>query len=114
MKRSKEHIAPYPWGKDCLGWHLVNEPTLSVIQESMPPHTEEVAHKHEKSQQFFYILKGEATFEIEGTVHTIRKHEGIHIQKNQVHQIKNKSEAELEFLVISQPHAQKDRINTNR
>ena len=50
--RNAEH---YTWGEDCDGWHLVREPALSVIEESMPPGAQEVRHYHEKAQQFFYV-----------------------------------------------------------
>lgn len=110
MKKSKENSRKYSWGEDCLGWHLVNNPALSVIQELMPPNTEEVKHKHLKSQQFFFILKGEATFDVEGEITKIRANQGIYIEKYREHQIKNVTDGNLEFLVISQPHSHNDRI----
>lgn len=110
MKKTKQNSKEYSWGTNCLGWHLVNEKELSVIQEVMPPNTGEVAHKHRDSQQFFFILKGIATFELEGKVTLVKENEGMHIQKNQVHKIQNNTDMDLEFLVISQPHSHKDRI----
>lgn len=70
-------------------------------------------HKHSKSQQFFYILKGKATFIVEGKKINIRKEQCIHIKPNTEHQIINNSNADLEFLVVSQPHSHGDRIITN-
>ena len=77
----------------------------------MPPGTEEALHFHHKSQQFFYILTGTATFEIEGATIKVDANEGIHIKPNQQHKIKNDSNADLHFLVISEPMAHGDRIN---
>ena len=34
----------YKWGKNCDGWKLVDTNSLSVIQEKMPPKTEENLH----------------------------------------------------------------------
>ena len=110
MKVTKENSEEYSWGTNCFGWHLVNDRELSIIQELMPPNTAEVQHKHLKSQQFFYILKGEATFTIEGKTTIIKEHQGVHIPKKHIHQIKNNGNIDLEFLVISQPHSHKDRI----
>lgn len=111
MIRSKIYINSYTWGNKCKGWPLLSTEDLSVIQEIMPRNTEEVLHKHKNAQQFFYILKGEAIFKIENTSITVTQGEGIHINVSSVHKIKNESEVDLEFLVISQPHAHGDRIN---
>ena len=118
MKVTKGNSEEYEWGLKCKGWHLVNTKELSIIQELMPPGTKEVTHKHLKSQQFFYILKGEATFFINGEKHQIDSHQGIHIRANIFHQIRNETDQDLEFIVVSQPHAHADKIlgddgNTN-
>jgi len=110
MIKNKENSPSYKWGDDCTGWHLVNNPSLGVIQEIMPPNTYEVNHKHAKSQQFFFILKGTATFLVEGEKIEIPNGSGIQIEKGTWHQIKNLTEGEIEFLVISEPHAHGDRI----
>jgi len=110
MKISKNETQPYSWGADCKGWHLLNTPGLSVIQETMPPHTAEVTHKHQKAQQFFFILKGTAVFEINYEQVEVKAGEGIHIEEECVHKIKNTSDENLEFLVISQPRAHGDRV----
>ena len=110
MKISKENSQAYDWGINCKGWHLVNTPALSVIQEVMPPATVERSHKHSKSQQFFYILRGEATFSVDGKTQKVKRNQGIYIPPNVFHQIRNATDEDLEFLVISQPHAHGDRI----
>lgn len=110
MKVTKNNSDRYNWGDQCLGWHLVNNTHLSVIQEIMPPGAEEIRHKHLKTQQFFYVLKGRATFIINEEKIMLGKHEGIHIAPNTVHQVKNAADEELEFLVISQPHSHQDRV----
>lgn len=110
MKTTRENSEKYGWGTDCLGWHLVNNPELSVIQELMPANTTEVKHKHLNVQQFFFVLKGVATFDLEGKITLVKENEGIHVQRNQEHQIKNNTESDLEFLVISQPHSHNDRV----
>ncbi|MBU2949505.1 hypothetical protein KO493_02205 [Tamlana agarivorans] len=71
MKKSKENSPHYSWGDGCSGWHLVTSQTLSVIEELMPPKTQEKRHYHNLSQQFFRILRGKATFEIDGKIFEI-------------------------------------------
>ena len=111
MKKTKENSERYHWGEKCNGWHLVKTDGLSVIQEIMPANTEETRHYHSIAQQFFFILEGNAVFEIQNGVILVEQGEGIHIKPNIKHQIKNNTNEDLEFLVISQPTTKLDRIN---
>jgi len=111
MKIYKEISEHYIWGQVCDGWHLLKTDSLNIIQERMPPGTEELEHFHQKAQQFFFILKGTATFEIDGESIKINEQEGIHIKPYQKHRIRNLQADDLEFLVISEPRAQNDRRN---
>lgn len=109
--KNTQNCENYKWGKDCDGWKLIHTDSLSVIQEKMPPQTEEELHYHKKSQQFFYILKGIAEFQIENEFFTVEENNGIHIPKMKKHKIINKTMNDLEFLVISEPKSHGDRIN---
>ena len=62
----KEGAEHYAWGGMCDGWHLLKGDTLSVIEERIPPGGSEVRHYHEKSRQFFYVLTGVLSFEVDG------------------------------------------------
>ncbi|XID94983.1 cupin domain-containing protein [Paenibacillaceae bacterium WGS1546] len=86
---------------------------LSIIHERMPPDTNEVRHFHNKSRQFFFILKGKASIEINGIVHELTQHEGIEIPPQITHQIFNRSSSDIEFLVISHPTTKGDRTLDN-
>jgi mannose-6-phosphate isomerase-like protein (cupin superfamily) len=111
MKKSKENAEHYKWGNNCDGWHLLKSESLSVIQEYMPAGTAETLHYHERAQQLFFVLSGEAVIEIEGEVFVLTKNESIHIRNGLRHLIKNISDSELHFLVISEPKSHGDRIN---
>ncbi|WP_400079076.1 cupin domain-containing protein [Winogradskyella sp. R77965] len=111
MKTSKENSEYYNWGNNCKGWHLAKSENLSIIEELMPANTSEQRHYHNFSEQYFYVLKGTATFEIENKILEVNKGEGIHVHPQVVHQIKNEKSADLEFIVISQPTTKGDRIN---
>jgi mannose-6-phosphate isomerase-like protein (cupin superfamily) len=100
----------YTWGSACDGWRLVNHPDLSVIQERMPPNTNEVRHYHKRARQFFYILSGVATMELNGARERIHAGQGVEIHPSQPHQIFNETSNDLEFLVISQPTTTGDRV----
>lgn len=105
---SAEH---YVWGGQCDGWHLLKDDKLSVIQERVPPGLSEVRHRHQVSQQFFYILKGTATMELAGFEHTIEAGHGLHIPAGAPHRFMNRGAEPVEFLVISQPTTRGDREN---
>jgi mannose-6-phosphate isomerase-like protein (cupin superfamily) len=105
--KSAEH---YKWGADCDGWHLVKTPELSVIEERMPAGASEVRHSHLRARQFFYVLEGELTMEIEHHNFVLRKGEGIEVSPGQQHQAQNRSASPLRILVTSQPPSHGDRI----
>ncbi len=100
----------YSWGEGCDGWHLVKSPDLSVIQERMPPRTAEVPHHHLRSRQFFFVLAGTLTIDADGTRHVLRVRDGVEIPPGVQHQVTNVSDADVEFLVISQPPSHGDRV----
>jgi mannose-6-phosphate isomerase-like protein (cupin superfamily) len=111
MIRSTQSTEHYTWGKDCDGWHLVRDGKLSVIYERMPPGASEMRHCHNQAQQFFFVLEGVAVLEVEGKEFTLNKHEGVHVAAGKRHQMFNRSDADLVFLVISQPPSHGDRVN---
>jgi mannose-6-phosphate isomerase-like protein (cupin superfamily) len=110
MKISKYNAEHYIWGDNCDGWHLVKNQELSVIHERMSADTSEVRHYHNHSRQFFFVLSGTATIKINGEEFILNPQEGIEVPPLTPHQMFNKSNVEIEFLVISQPTSKGDRI----
>ncbi|WP_145949013.1 MULTISPECIES: GNAT family N-acetyltransferase [Paenibacillus] len=106
---SKDNVEHYVWGNDCDGWRLVDEETVSIIHERMPPGTSEQRHYHARAGQFFFVLFGTLDIEIEGTVHTLSAHQGMRVQPGAVHQVMNRSAEPVEFMVYSQPNSRGDR-----
>lgn len=106
-KATAEH---YNWGHGCDGWHLLKDENLSVIHEFVPPGKSEIRHHHEKSRQMFFILKGQASIEIDGEEFILKETDSIEVPPLVPHQLFNKTNANLEFLVISQPPSHGDRI----
>lgn len=103
---SAEH---YEWGQHCDGWHLLKNDSLSVIQEQMPPGATEQRHRHAKARQFFYVLTGKLTLEMEGTSHVLAAGSGIEVPPGAAHTASNMGPETVGFLVMSQPPAQGDR-----
>lgn len=107
---SQHNAEHYIWGGNCDGWHLLKSPGLSVIRERVPPGRCEVRHYHERAQQFFYVLAGEATLEVDGQLLTLRPHEGYAVPPQAPHQLSNEAAGDLEFLLVSAPASHGDRI----
>ena len=105
-----EPLEHYKWGNDCDGWRLVKEKNLSVIQECMPAGTTETKHYHQDAQQFFFILRGRARFEVEDEIIEVQQNQGLHIAAGKKHRIVNDTNEELEFLLCSQPSTANDRV----
>jgi mannose-6-phosphate isomerase-like protein (cupin superfamily) len=109
---SVENSEHYKWGDGCDGWHLVKTPTLSVIKEKVPSGCEEVRHYHERSEQFFFILEGVASIEVNGEVHKVESQQGIHVAAGSSHQLRNTQDYDLVFVVTSTPASHGDRVES--
>lgn len=94
----------------CDGWHLHRSAGISVIEERMQSNTAECRHLHQHSMQFFYVLSGELTIELNGAEHLLLSNTGLTIPIKTPHQVFNRSAQDVRFLVISQPPSHGDRI----
>jgi mannose-6-phosphate isomerase-like protein (cupin superfamily) len=106
----KESVEHYFWGEKCDSWVYVDTESLSVKHERMPGGTREKLHFHSQAQQFFFILKGSATFYLEGEKVEVAEQKGLLIKPGTKHFIANETDELFEFLVISQPTTNHDRI----
>jgi mannose-6-phosphate isomerase-like protein (cupin superfamily) len=106
----KQTAPHYSWGEGCDGWHLVQTSALSVIEERMPPGTSEVRHFHNKANQFFYVLRGSLAIEVSGNESTLNSGQGLYIGAGEPHQVRNRGDVDAEFLVVSNPPSQEDRV----
>ncbi len=104
----------YKWGgptaTDCDGWYLQRSAGLNVIEELMPPGTAETRHLHRHARQFFYVLAGELTLEVEHHDFVLHAGEGLEIAPGQEHQAMNRSAKDARMLVVSQPPSHGDRV----
>ncbi|MEM9706388.1 MAG: cupin domain-containing protein [Pseudomonadota bacterium] len=107
-RASAEH---YVWGEVNDGWHLLKDPSVSVIEERMSPGGEETPHKHEKARQFFYVLEGVLTMRRDGGEVALNPGDGVEVPPGLAHQAVNSSAEDVRFLVISTPPSHGDRIN---
>ncbi len=76
----------------------------------MSPGASVARHYHTKARQFFFVISGTASLEVAGKAEVLRQQEGAEIAPGVVHQIANASEDDLEFIVISHPASDGDRV----
>jgi mannose-6-phosphate isomerase-like protein (cupin superfamily) len=82
---------------------------LLVVEERMPPGTSETEHYHARARQFFYVLTGTLTIDVDGQEHTVAAGSGLHVPPGQSHVVANRSRAEATFLAIAAPTTNADR-----
>lgn len=73
-------------------FHLVMEPEFTNFE----------INSHD-GEEFYYILKGCASFIIEGVEHSIHAGETIHFPSVKNHQVQNREDTELEMLCVLTP-----------
>ncbi len=76
----------------------------------MPRGASEVRHSHVHARQFFFVLEGELTLEVEHHDFVLQTGEGLEISPGQQHQAMNRSAKPVRMLVTSQPPSHGDRI----
>ncbi len=105
----------YKWGgpaaTDCDGWYLVRTAELNVIEELMPPGTAETRHYHRVARQFFYVLAGDLTLEVEHHDFVLHAGQGLEIAPGQEHKAMNRGKSDVRILVTSQPPSHGDRFD---
>lgn len=112
---STRHAEHYLWGgpqdQSADAWYLVHTPELHILEEHLSPAIAEVRHYHQRSRQFFYVLEGQLSMEVEHHPYTVGPGEGIEIAPGQRHRAANRGESLLKMLVTSQPPSHSDRID---
>jgi len=104
-----EDAEHYLWGGVCDGWRLLEGADLGVKRERVPPGGGETPHFHSRARQFFFVLVGEATLELDGRCLVFGAGEGVHVPPGVRHRFANRSSADVEFLVVSAPSTAGDR-----
>ena len=93
----------YKWGENNEAWRMVAQSDMSVLQQRMQPGNSEINHIHRKARQFFYVLSGELTMNVDGEDTVLKAGQGMEIEPKRVHQARNASDKPVDFLVMSTP-----------
>jgi mannose-6-phosphate isomerase-like protein (cupin superfamily) len=107
--RNRKTAEHYRWGEVCDGWRLLDGSDVAVIQERIPPGAGEVRHLHRRARQLFFVLAGQLMFDIGDEVVGLGPGDAIEVPPLTPHCVRNVSEAEAMFLVVSSPSTKGDR-----
>lgn len=118
MSDSLRKIVPcdenfYTWGESEVGWKLLEHESLQIRQERMSPDTSEIAHLHQKIDQYFYVLAGQLAIECANNEVLLGPQEGAFVPANCLHRAYNAGPIDVDFLVISNGQTAFDRIEVN-
>lgn len=87
----------------CTASYLLDRPDLAVVHELLPPGAQTRAHAHDRSRQFFHVLRGQATVILGPRTVLVPAGSGLEIAPRERHVLRNDGEDELELLVVSAP-----------
>jgi len=105
--QSAEH---YVWGGDCVGWRLLKSPGLSVIQERVPSGRDEMRHFHRHAHQFFFVISGRATREVDGHTVVLAGPSCSSVAAKVSHRLGNEESEGVVFVLVSTPPNHGDRV----
>lgn len=108
MIRNRSHISSYVT-KDGSAirelFHPSSSPVegISVAEATVMPGQETAAHRHNASQEIYYVLEGRGSMTLGGDARDVRKGDAILIPPGTVHRIRNAGDKKLRFLCICHP-----------
>lgn len=105
---SPETARRVTWGGGCISSYLLDRPELSVVLELLPPGARARAHTHDRSRQFFHVLRGEATLSLGPRTVTVPAGTGLEVPPRVRHQLRNEGAEDLEVMVVSSPRVAGD------
>ena len=103
MIKNISNLNKVEWAYNHFAWSFVERDDLSIKMEEIPVGGMSELHHHKLSNQFFFILSGRAVVKVDSKDYELKEHEGIEIQKNQRHRIKNSGNEKLTFILVSFP-----------
>ena len=90
--------------------YLMQGPRMNFALVQFMPGQDFQAHYHEVMEENFYILEGTVTIFVDGTAHTLKKGQFIHIEPNEVHYVKNSSSSVVRMVASLAPFKEGDKV----
>lgn len=76
---------------------------IDCFKMKIAPHTTDLEETSHSGEEFYYVLKGEATVFIDGQKYSVKAGESIHFPSFHLHTITNEEDEELELLSAITP-----------
>jgi quercetin dioxygenase-like cupin family protein len=109
---SSRTVPAQSWDDGCLGWTLLDTPTLHVMEETMPAGTAEQPHQHSQTTQLYYMTDGSAVTRLGGAHVDLVPGTAVVIPPGSEHQLVNHGDKPNRFLVISSSPPRADRLDS--
>jgi uncharacterized cupin superfamily protein len=65
-----------------------------------PPHYDGPAHYHDTQDELYFVHRGTATIEVDGTEHVVEEGGLVHVESTTPRRICNRTDEDLVFLVV--------------
>ncbi|HOM17039.1 MAG TPA: cupin domain-containing protein [Thermoguttaceae bacterium] len=75
----------------------------SLAEAKLPPGASTTAHRHQKTEEIYYILEGRGRMRLDAETRSVGPGDAIAIPPGSVHQITNTGEGVLKFLCCCAP-----------
>ncbi|MCJ9429465.1 cupin domain-containing protein [Kordiimonas marina] len=111
MKVNAQTLPEDPWGDGAKAWRLLDRDDMAIAEETIPAGVGETRHFHAHTRQFFYVLEGTLSIELEGDVHRLGPGDGLEIAPGAKHRAHNADDKPVRFLVASSGLTKRDRTN---
>lgn len=92
-------------------WCVLARVDLGVTVEELPPGVRTDFHFHKNSRQFLYVIRGKAFVRLAGHHHPLKEGECIEIGPGIPHQVANRGDQLLKYLLVSAPNVRGNDIH---
>jgi mannose-6-phosphate isomerase-like protein (cupin superfamily) len=110
MERVRESEKEYR-SKDSGVKYLLRGPKVDWGVILLKPGQSLGGHYHDKVEETFYILEGEATFYVDDTPHHLVAGDAVRLQAPERHDVFNEGDEPLKMLFIKCPYLPEDKVS---
>jgi mannose-6-phosphate isomerase-like protein (cupin superfamily) len=85
---------------NCVGWRLLDQDLLGIVEKQMPAGATTSWCRHDRLRQFFYVLNGQLSIDVEQVVRVVDMGSGLEIPPLVTYRVRNSGGWPASFLTI--------------
>ena len=74
----------------------------------LPPKSAMTLHRHQRMEEFYFVVSGTGKIRVDGVTTTLRQHGGIHVAPQALRQVFNDTDEDVLWLITGAPEAELD------